>query len=184
MPRTKSSNTSIKAPFGNEIIAKKNDPIPSTLNVFGGKIKPREIFKKWYQDYVRPEIKLVVFDLDDTLIDEDGIPFNDAEEILRWSKEKGLFVALASYNSDAERILRRLRWIKYFDYIAPFGMTETKKIHLSDILMALGIKPAETIFVDDRFDNVMHARELGIHVLKVDPKHGAQLNSVVNVIMG
>lgn len=167
-------------------MASYGNVLPSTIHIpfTNYRIKPRELWKNAYQENVRRNIKLIIFDLDDTLIDVNGVPFDDAERILKWAKRSGYKVAMASYNRSAKKIVNELGWRKYFDYISEFGPTDTKKVHLYDIMKAMGASPVTSIFIDDRRDNIQHAREFGVHTLLVDPEYGANFDTVVNVIMG
>lgn len=71
-------------------------------------------------------IDLVIFDLDETLIDwVHGKLFPDVPYVLKGLRKAGYKVALASYNSAADQMLRKFGIRHYFDWVVSEHLGET-----------------------------------------------------------
>ena len=115
--------------------------------------------------------KLVIFDLDDTLIHEgfsDNILCDDTEYVLKRLKELKIPIVLATHNHEAHRILaqihiRNSKSNMFFDTIFAYHDYTNKKSHLTKIIEQYSsISPSEMLFFDDLGKNIITATKLGI----------------------
>jgi HAD superfamily phosphatase (TIGR01681 family) len=119
----------------------------------------------------KKNIKLIIFDLDDTLIKT----YNDyifmchsVEPILQYLKSKNIKIGLASYNANAGRILKNINLIKYFDVIKYETWTnyydlDFKRNMLKNIINYTQIPHHEVLFLDDNARCLYTAESLGIN---------------------
>jgi HAD superfamily phosphatase (TIGR01681 family) len=145
-------------------------------------------------------IDLVVFDLDETLIDwAHKKLFPDVPYILQELRKSGYKVALASYNGAADQMLRKFGIRQFFDYVVSEHLGETladnmlvdmehgefsrrdlvwmrlingldKKQMLEDVLMYFNTPPERTVFFDDQQRFIDSATQLGIMGHLVGPE--------------
>jgi len=93
---------------------------------------------------------------------------------LRWHKqlkERGLKTAILSNMGDnvLERIERKFPWIADFDILIwsyQHGMAKPEPAIYRLLLERLGTAPEETLFLDDKIENIEGARQLGIRGLQ------------------
>jgi HAD superfamily phosphatase (TIGR01681 family) len=130
-------------------------------------------------------IKLIVFDLDDTLIHEgfalekvgEGIICGETVKVLDYLKSKGYKMAIASHNHRAKYYLEYLKLIQYFDYI--YGKDGNDKLeHFNGILTESNIPYENWFFFDDLQINIDHAQKLGIKGKLVDWKNGITMSDL------
>lgn len=96
-------------------------------------------------------ITTIIFDLDETLIDDKGIPYEDSEDILQTLSSSGKSLLLASHNYYAKIIVKKLGWDKYFDGLEYPKVSRQR--HKLKMFFSLRKKhnfiPSETIYFDD-----------------------------------
>jgi putative hydrolase of the HAD superfamily len=85
-------------------------------------------------------------------------------------KQQGLRTAILSNISDnvLESVERAFDWIHRFDVLVwsyQLGMAKPDPEIYRYTLDKLGVQPAETLFIDDKIDNVEAAQALGIQIL-------------------
>lgn len=142
-------------------------------------------------------IKLIIFDLDNTLVDALG-PFEEVENILKYIKSKNIKLAIASYNPEPETVLKHYGLINYFDTIegdikvkdenGKFIYDRNKFRHISNILRYyknknLKLKSNEILFYDDLTSNTDYVeKKFGIKSIWVEPEIGIQMEQVTDII--
>lgn len=117
------------------------------------------------QDFVKP--KLIVFDLDYTLVTPDGALYKNVKRMLEDIKKAGIKIALASYNKDGESILKKNKIRTYFDIVLCESWWSVHDLDfklgmLSNILQTSTLQPFDVIFYDDHPKNIETASKLGI----------------------
>lgn len=128
-------------------------------------------------------IKLIVFDLDDTLIcAKTKIFLYDVRNLLFHLKNDGFKLALASYNPRADKVLIDAELDHFFDFIEYedwrfkdyLDMNENM---LKTILQKSKIDAERTLFIDDQARFVEKAKTLGLktHVYE----YGVDMNKVI-----
>lgn len=127
-------------------------------------------------------MKLVVFDLDDTLID--GSLCNrvlpESIMVLEFFKKRGIMMAIASDNSDARWFLKKNNLCKYFVSVEAFR-ADDKVPHIKRILESTGIHKNDCIFIDDCPENIRGSTLFGITSLLVNHKTGVTLLDVLGL---
>ena len=130
--------------------------------------------------------KLVIFDLDLTLLDSSGL-YPEVLEILEFLKSNNVLVALASCNASAYHKLR-YHGIEYFFQHVLYEnwnlieFIDWKYHMLSEILSLSGIPSNETVFFDDNDNNLNTARSLGITPVEVNPKTGVSMELIKKIL--
>jgi FMN phosphatase YigB (HAD superfamily) len=129
-------------------------------------------------------LKLVIFDLDDTLHDISIMHMpQDVKDILTYFKSNNVPMAIASLNIYASKLLRHYDIDKYFssvearkkqnnirsrsDYKEHFYMT--KFYMFCRFLKKFQCKPQEVLLFDDNQRHIDVARSMNIHCVKVNP---------------
>lgn len=116
-------------------------------------------------------LKLVIFDLDDTLIHEGFDPpilCDDTMQVLDYVRQLGLLVVLATLNAEGATILSRLGIEHYFDFMVTHDDPEDpnngrKEFHLNAIFQKyVDIHPKEMLWVDDLPQPLETAAESGV----------------------
>jgi putative hydrolase of the HAD superfamily len=123
------------------------------------------------------------------LLREAGLPPDYAEELNRWDarlwtvknpvmlawqlalKQRGLKTAILSNIGDSvlENIEREFDWIHRFDVLVwsyQLGIAKPDPAIYRHTLHELGTRPEETLFIDDKRENVEAARALGIRAIE------------------
>ena len=116
-------------------------------------------------------IKMIIFDLDDTLIKTHNdyiFMCYSVEPILKYLKSKNIKIGLASYNANAARILKNINLIEYFDVIKyetwkNYYDLDFKKNMLINIINHTQIPHDEILFLDDNVRCLYTAECLGIN---------------------
>jgi putative hydrolase of the HAD superfamily len=93
---------------------------------------------------------------------------------LAWQKllkQRGLLTAILSNIGDSvlASVEREFDWIKRFDVLVwsyQVKMAKPNPAIYRHLLSRLGTRPEETLFLDDRMDNIEAARALGIKALQ------------------
>ncbi len=126
---------------------------------------------------VSENCKLVIFDLDDTLISiKDHKIKNEQLEILKLLKKNNIKIAVASLNTEADQILRENYIRHYFDIVKQRNLSSDnildrsiEKIYmLNAIIKELNIPSTNILFFDDQFYHCEEARSLRIRSVKVN----------------
>lgn len=154
--------------------------------------------------------KLYIFDLDDTILLRNVNDINYKEkyekelrEMLKNLKKKNKKLAIATYNSEPEKILIQLRILHLFDYIIrPTELTYNqyvssirnvrnatvwtignnvkicwkKNIMVENIMKNLKCSNDETIFFDDYINNVYDVEKIGVKTIHVNKNVGIPLS--------
>lgn len=126
------------------------------------------------------ENKLVIFDLDRTLHDDDYILGDDIIDILKDLKMKNIKIALASLNSTADHHLYNHGIEKYFDVVA-FKNWRYSGSHKTDLFEYIWNKlntnnngtlfnDTNTLLFDDSLDAITQAQKLQMKTIHVDYK--------------
>jgi putative hydrolase of the HAD superfamily len=120
---------------------------------------------------------------------EAGLPLDHAEDLSRWDarlwtvenpamlawqlrlKERGLLTAILSNISDnvLESVEREFAWIHRFDVLVwsfQIGVAKPDPAIYRHTLDELGTRPEETLFIDDKRENVEAARALGMQAIQ------------------
>jgi len=110
--------------------------------------------------------KLVIFDLDLTLVSESGELYDNVDAMLKDIKAKDIIIALASYNFYGERLLTRKGIRQYFDVVVcedwQSDTIDYKFTMLKKILQDTNVEPCDVVFYDDNIKNIKNGEELGI----------------------
>ena len=128
--------------------------------------------------------KLVIFDLDQTLIDE--TLYSEAENIILKLSKQNINMSVASFNKHATWFCKRYSIDKYFDIICGYKsaskmehITEIKRFYDSKGLFYLD---KNIIFFDDDADNIKEVRtKSGIACVKVNPDTGLKKNDIISM---
>jgi HAD superfamily phosphatase (TIGR01681 family) len=113
---------------------------------------------------------LVIFDLDETLMSNEGKLYSNVKAMLETIKTRGMKIALASYNSNGETRLKENGIREYFDiveceYWVSKDLIDYKKEMLSKILKETKAMPVDVMFFDDNTRNIKTAEEMGINAV-------------------
>jgi putative hydrolase of the HAD superfamily len=123
------------------------------------------------------------------LLREAGLPLDHVEELNRWDgrlwgganlamvkwqqaiQQRGLRTAILSNMGDSvlEHILSKHDWVQRFDVLVwsyQLGIAKPDPEIYRHTLARLGTAPDETLFIDDRQENVEAARALGIQSIE------------------
>lgn len=132
-------------------------------------------------------IKLVIFDLDDTLItrnnEDEVILLPDTLLVLEFLKQQKIQIAIASHNKETLSILKQLGIYNYFDSIVAYHDNTYKYSHVKSICKLLKTSYNETLFCDDFPINTLHVNsQLGTKIYKVNCMKGVQLEDIIRLI--
>lgn len=141
----------IKFPFDIEVINVFNQYILSNIKIY--KSKP---------------YKLIILDCDNTLwggvLDEDGIKgiqysnkkggliFKEFQNYLKALKEKGFILSISSKNNQANvwKAMKKKKMIlQKKDFLSPKINWNEKNLNIKEILLNLGLRSVDTLFIDD-----------------------------------
>jgi FMN phosphatase YigB (HAD superfamily) len=133
-------------------------------------------------------VKLIVFDFDDTITYHDiyypfqvrFYLFEDTIPILEYLKNKGYLLAIASFNSICENILKEFNLDSYFITIQGKHISSKKELFYN-IKNITNIDYHEWYFFDDNIDNILLAKSFGIISYLVNPTTGITLNEIKNL---
>ena len=142
----------------------------------------------------RTERRIVIFDLDDTLVHEGfefehsrilskALLFNEVEEILKYLTEKGHTLAIASHNEKAEFILKSCNIHHFFKVIVGYCPPSFEKMPLvEDVLKCVeNMGKDDVVFFDDLYENVTELKRNGIQAKLVSWKHGVTFNDLYDM---
>lgn len=131
--------------------------------------------------------KLIIFDLDDTLLKRDTNEIsNKQKSIITFVKERGFKVGLASLNCYAREILAKNGIEDYFDFIqhrtsGTFNNLN-KSTMLTNILNELDVRADNTILFDDNYQHGIEAMSLGIRFVCVNKRFGVRWRDIKTAI--
>lgn len=131
--------------------------------------------------------KVCVFDLDETLVHYDlftPLLFPDTIEILKFAKDNGVKLCIASHNYGSETLLKYLGIVDYFDYIFGYYDTTHKQSHLQEIIDKYNVSNGDIIFFDDTTENIQSGRDIGINSVLVNFRKGIKLETFKTLIIG
>jgi len=123
------------------------------------------------------------------LLRDAGLPLDHVEELNRWDgrlwggvslalvrwqqalQQRGLLTAILSNMGDSvlDHILSQHAWIQRFDVLVwsfQLGIAKPDPAIYRHTLAQLGTLPEETLFIDDKIENVEAARVLGIQAIQ------------------
>jgi len=143
----------------------------------------------WANRHALDEGKLTGITFWQKLLQDAGLPLDHVEELNRWDgrlwsgvsldmvawqralQQRGLLTAILSNMSDnvLENILREHDWIRNFDVLIwsyQLGIAKPALEIYRHTLAQLGTLPEETLFIDDKIENVEAARALGIQSIE------------------
>ena len=123
------------------------------------------------------------------LLRDAGLPLDHVEELNRWDgrlwggvslalvrwqqalQQRGLLTAILSNMGDSvlDHILSKHAWIQRFDVLVwsyQLGIAKPDPAIYRYALAQLGTLPEETLFIDDKIENVEAARVLGIQAIQ------------------
>jgi putative hydrolase of the HAD superfamily len=137
------------------------------------------------------------------LLQDAGLPLDHVEELNRWDgrlwggvslammawqqalQKRGLRTAILSNMGDSvlEHILRQHTWIRSFDVLVwsyQLGIAKPDPAIYRHTLARLGTLPEETLFVDDKRENVEAARALGIRSIEFSTVEQLRADLIAN----
>jgi putative hydrolase of the HAD superfamily len=137
------------------------------------------------------------------LLRDAGLPLDHVEELNRWDgrlwggeslamvrwqqalQQQGLLTAILSNMSDSvlEHILSKHAWIQRFDVLAwsfLLGFAKPDPAIYRHTLAQLGTLPEETLFIDDKIENVEAARALGIQSIQFSTVEQLRADLIAN----
>ena len=130
--------------------------------------------------------KLVIFDLDDTLVHEgfenynEHLLCNDVLNVLEDLKRNGHLLAIASHNEDAENIAKKCGISHFFDIIV--GSDTYSKLPLVEEILEFTKKTKDDIvFFDDLYENINELHRNGIKAKKVNWKIGVTKGDILEI---
>ena len=116
------------------------------------------------REHVKKTIpKLVVFDLDNTLINEgfsdtEPILCDDTLKILEYLKSKPVKIVLATHNYSVSYIIDKLGIDNYFDLVLAYHDYTNKASHLWNTVTKFDVQSHEIVFYDDLAENIRAVR--------------------------
>lgn len=128
--------------------------------------------------------KVVVFDLDDTLIHEG---FSESEprlcaetpKVLEYLLQKGHKLSIASHNHRALKILETIHLHDHFAVVCGYvPKCVTKNPHIEEILTALKAQKDSIVLFDDLQSNITAAKQYGVSAHLVNWKTGITFKDV------
>jgi HAD superfamily phosphatase (TIGR01681 family) len=126
-----------------------------------------------------PSLKLVIFDLDETLHFCSSLYVPDTtRSILKFLQQSNVIIALASFNTSALYYLRLHKIDKYFHAVAsrkpykyPWQKHLDKRSMVQSLMNQFECTSSNTIFFDDLQENVDAVSSLGVTCIKVNKNY-------------
>lgn len=120
------------------------------------------------KDKYQKKIKLVIFDLDETLVHHkmDGVyMYKYVEPVLKYLKSNNIRITLASYNTIASSVLNNFKIKHYFELIETecwiYGC-DYKEYMLKKIISTTRVDTDKILFIDDNQQMINTGEKLGI----------------------
>lgn len=137
-------------------------------------------------------MKVILFDLDNTLLTSDNQIGQKARDIIKHFKGKGFKIALCSLNKLAGFELYQHGISSMFDFVVhkkfsdecetekekKLNASNTKKHMLCEVCKFFGTQPQDGILFDDNLFHIIEARTIGMPAIHVDGKHGIRWSDV------
>lgn len=126
--------------------------------------------------------KYAVIDVDDTLMydwDMTSIPFPNVEMVLKVLKSSGIRMAIASHNPNAQYVLKRAGFDKYFDVIYNYHDSSCKSSHLALICKDFDCAPNDITIYDDDYEVIDESVKNGYHGVLIQDKIGLQMEDIL-----
>lgn len=125
----------------------------------------------------RKERLTLIFDGDGVIIDKAaGKIYPRVPEVLKWCKEQGFRIALASFNVKSEGVLKSEGVGEFFDCLNCKYNPRGKHVNVLEVLTALGCKEEDVIVFDDTHKKILevrrHTRAFAFHLRKKGIKLG------------
>jgi putative hydrolase of the HAD superfamily len=137
------------------------------------------------------------------LLRDAGLPLDHVEELNRWDgrlwggetpamvrwqqalQQRGLLTAILSNMGDSvlEHILSKHAWIQRFDVLVwsyQLGIAKPDPKIYRQTLTQLGTQPEETLFIDDKRENIEAALALGIHSIEFSTVEQLRADLIAN----
>jgi magnesium-dependent phosphatase-1 len=136
-------------------------------------------------NYKSPKYKLVIFDCDQTLVDQSI--YKDVQDVVEKLSQLKIKMAIASYNPYAKWLCDRYDITKYFDIICGYN-SDNKMKHMTEIKTyyekkGFDITEDEIIFFDDDINNFISIEKLTqIKCCYINPDNGVT-NDIMNLII-
>ena len=150
------------------------------------------MFKEFYEIVLKeinyPHINNEIIELlakDNVYNDEKFLFFDDVECSLRSLKKKYLLGVVSDTWPSLERVFINKKLKQYFSTFimsSVYGSYKAEKILFKIAIEELGIKPQESIFVDDSESNLDAAKEFGMTPILIDRYHTRDLKSKYPII--
>ena len=132
--------------------------------------------------------KLVIFDLDDTLVHEgfedynESLLCNDVLNVLEDLKRNGHLLAIASHNEDAEIIAKKCGISQFFDIIVGYCPDTYSKLPLVEEILEFTKKSKDDIvFFDDLYENISELHRNGMKAKKVNWEIGITKRDILEM---
>lgn len=136
-----------------------------------------------------------IFDLDDTLlrnylpkgaadVDENVTLhlYPDTERVLRFLKDRGFPIVLASFRTNAQEALQKFGLLKYFDALRYGQDGQTKVDMINELAHELGYDPRTAVFFDDNRENYKLCNNEFIYTVLVDQQKGVTMEQMFDAI--
>lgn len=150
------------------------------------------MFKEFYEIVLKeikyPDINNRIIELlakDNVYNDEKFLFFDDVEPSLINLKEKYLLGVVSDTWPSLERVFINKGLRKYFSTFimsSVYGSYKAEKILFKIAVEELGVKPQETIFVDDSESNLIAAEEFGMVPILIDRNDSKDIKSRYPII--
>jgi HAD superfamily phosphatase (TIGR01681 family) len=125
--------------------------------------------------------KIIIFDLDDTLIHEGFTPAilcDHVLEVLNFLSQQDIILCIASYNEDATKIIDELELSSYFDQIIGYDCKSKTEQIQQVIEKNPTISPNQIHFFDDLMINIQDCGDL-VQCHLVNPTYGIRMQDVL-----
>ena len=128
--------------------------------------------------------KVVVFDLDDTLIHQGFEEIHpilclETENVINYLVQKGYAMAVASHNKSASTRLHAIKLHQHFAVVHGYvPECVTKNPHLQQIATTLQVPPSSVVLFDDLKSNIRAAKAIGVDAYLVNWKTGITMRDI------
>lgn len=133
------------------------------------------------------KFKVVVFDLDDTLIRGDACNkvCPESKVVIESLLASGFKLGIASHNSDAAWYLRRNSLDHFFEHVESFHTRLMSKLeHVNRLAIAMNVKKEECVMFDDEPEIVQELTRNGVRGVLVNHLSGVTLADIGFLVTG